>query len=111
MDDIEDLIGSGGADIGAGESQRLPQISNSLNLTRRNKTSTCKGENVLEEEKVAAQEGVPGTQKVWVKTFGCSHNISDSEYMAGLLDSYGYFITDEKENADVWVVNSCTGNI
>lgn len=22
---------------------------------------------------------VPGTQRVWVKTFGCSHNTSDSE--------------------------------
>lgn len=28
---------------------------------------------------------VPGMQKVFVKTYGCSHNISDSEYMAGLL--------------------------
>ncbi|PNH05950.1 Threonylcarbamoyladenosine tRNA methylthiotransferase [Tetrabaena socialis] len=34
--------------------------------------------------------GVPGTEAVWVKTFGCSHNISDSEYMAGQLQEYGY---------------------
>lgn len=33
---------------------------------------------------------VPGTQSVWIKTFGCSHNISDSEYMAGQLQDYGY---------------------
>lgn len=24
---------------------------------------------------------LPGNQRVWVKTFGCSHNVSDSEYM------------------------------
>ena len=33
---------------------------------------------------------VPGTQKIWVKTFGCAHNSSDSEYMAGQLQAYGY---------------------
>lgn len=36
---------------------------------------------------------VPGSQSVWVKTFGCAHNISDSEYMAGLLSAYGYRLT------------------
>jgi hypothetical protein len=33
---------------------------------------------------------VPGTQAVWVKTFGCSHNHSDGEYMAGQLQAFGY---------------------
>lgn len=33
---------------------------------------------------------LPGMASVWVKTFGCSHNVSDSEYMAGMLSSYGY---------------------
>lgn len=30
---------------------------------------------------------VPGTQSVWIKTQGCSHNFSDSEYMAGILQN------------------------
>jgi len=34
-----------------------------------------------------------GTQSVYVKTWGCSHNNSDSEYMAGQLAAYGYIIT------------------
>jgi len=33
---------------------------------------------------------VPGTQAVWVRTFGCAHNTSDAEYMAGALQGYGY---------------------
>lgn len=33
---------------------------------------------------------VPGAQAIYVKTFGCSHNQSDSEYMMGILQSYGY---------------------
>ena len=28
---------------------------------------------------------LPGVGKVWLKTWGCSHNVSDSEYMAGQL--------------------------
>jgi len=33
---------------------------------------------------------VPGTQRIWVKTFGCSHNTSDAEYMMGCLSEQGY---------------------
>ena len=28
--------------------------------------------------------------KVWVRTFGCAHNISDGEYMAGMLADAGF---------------------
>ena len=28
--------------------------------------------------------------KVWVRSYGCSHNFSDGEDMAGQLQSYGY---------------------
>ena len=54
------------------------------------------------------QGNIPGTHTIYVKTFGCSHNISDSEVMCGLLSEYGYNITDEADGADVWLVNSCT---
>ena len=33
---------------------------------------------------------VPGTAAVWVKTFGCAHNVSDSEFMLGQLQAQGY---------------------
>lgn len=32
----------------------------------------------------------------------------DSEYMAGQLASYGYNMTGDKSNADLWLLNSCT---
>jgi threonylcarbamoyladenosine tRNA methylthiotransferase CDKAL1 len=53
-------------------------------------------------------QNVPGTQKIYVKTFGCSHNISDSEFMMGQLVDYGYEIVDKPEEADLVLVNSCT---
>ena len=34
-----------------------------------------------------------GSASVYVKTWGCAHNSSDSEYMAGQLAAQGYTIT------------------
>ncbi|KAH8084979.1 tRNA (N(6)-L-threonylcarbamoyladenosine(37)-C(2))-methylthiotransferase [Aureococcus anophagefferens] len=54
---------------------------------------------------------LPETKRVYVRTFGCSHNVSDSEYMCGLLASEGYEVSTDRADADAadaWVVNSCT---
>lgn len=54
---------------------------------------------------------LPGNASVYVKTWGCGHNNSDGEYMAGLLASHGYNVLlddDKKNDADVWLLNSCT---
>ncbi|XP_077998583.1 threonylcarbamoyladenosine tRNA methylthiotransferase-like [Glandiceps talaboti] len=60
------------------------------------------------EEKTHADSIIPGTQSIYVKTWGCSHNNSDSEYMAGQLAAYGYKIIDNEALADLWLLNSCT---
>uniref|UniRef100_H2YA80 tRNA-t(6)A37 methylthiotransferase n=1 Tax=Ciona savignyi TaxID=51511 RepID=H2YA80_CIOSA len=55
------------------------------------------------------ESNIPGTQTIYVKTWGCTHNSSDSEYMAGQLASYGYnVVTENGEHADLWLLNSCT---
>jgi len=51
---------------------------------------------------------LPGRAKVYVKTFGCSHNTSDAEFMMGQLAAYGFQLTADPESADACVVNSCT---
>eukprot|EP00290_Baffinella_frigidus_P009993 CAMPEP_0180155862 /NCGR_PEP_ID=MMETSP0986-20121125/25153_1 /TAXON_ID=697907 /ORGANISM="non described non described, Strain CCMP2293" /LENGTH=590 /DNA_ID=CAMNT_0022104781 /DNA_START=101 /DNA_END=1870 /DNA_ORIENTATION=- len=58
----------------------------------------------------ASKDGiVPGVQTVYMKTQGCAHNVSDGEYMAGLLAAHGYTITQVwDENVDVFLFNSCT---
>lgn len=48
---------------------------------------------------------------IFVKTWGCTHNSSDSEYMAGLLSQAGYKVSledSQKDASDCWVLNSCT---
>ncbi|ULU09920.1 hypothetical protein L3Y34_014348 [Caenorhabditis briggsae] len=92
--DIEDIVGRGpvanrdAKDIKIRTRKQLPKAA---------------------EEAANVDSMVPGVgQKVWVRTWGCSHNTSDSEYMAGLLHKAGYDVLKEGENADVWVLNSCT---
>uniref|UniRef100_A0A0V0J187 Threonylcarbamoyladenosine tRNA methylthiotransferase n=2 Tax=Schistocephalus solidus TaxID=70667 RepID=A0A0V0J187_SCHSO len=38
-------------------------------------------------------DNIPGVQKIFVQVWGCAHNTSDAEYMAGLLAAYGYDVT------------------
>ncbi|RKO97947.1 hypothetical protein CXG81DRAFT_15355, partial [Caulochytrium protostelioides] len=54
---------------------------------------------------------LPGQASIYVKTWGCGHNHSDGEYMAGLLAAEGYRVltaSESRDGADVWLLNSCT---
>jgi tRNA-2-methylthio-N6-dimethylallyladenosine synthase len=44
---------------------------------------------------------------VYVETYGCQMNVSDSELMLGKLASAGYTPVDQPEGADVILVNTC----
>ncbi|XP_055688320.1 threonylcarbamoyladenosine tRNA methylthiotransferase [Lutzomyia longipalpis] len=97
IEDIEDLISS--QDITPKE-----RYANKKDVTARVK----KQEKQEPKEKPIFQSVVPGTQKIYVKTWGCAHNNSDSEYMAGQLSAFGYNLVDDKKLADLWLLNSCT---
>jgi tRNA-2-methylthio-N6-dimethylallyladenosine synthase len=43
-----------------------------------------------------------------IETFGCQMNVHDSERMAGLLEQAGYERSDDLEDADVVVLNTCS---
>jgi len=45
--------------------------------------------------------------KIYIDTIGCFKNREDSERAAGILEAAGHTITDEAENADVLVLNTC----
>lgn len=49
------------------------------------------------------------TKKLHIKTWGCQMNEYDSSKMADLLDStHGYQLTEEAEEADVLLLNTCS---
>ncbi|OWK59171.1 threonylcarbamoyladenosine tRNA methylthiotransferase isoform X1 [Lonchura striata] len=64
--------------------------------------------NIQTDDEPPSDSIIPGVQKIWIRTWGCSHNNSDGEYMAGQLAAYGYTITDNSAEADLWLLNSCT---
>ncbi|NXP27171.1 CDKAL methylthiotransferase, partial [Scytalopus superciliaris] len=75
-------------------------------LPRVRKRSSQRGAQA--EDEPPGDSIIPGVQKIWIRTWGCSHNNSDGEYMAGQLAAYGYRITDNSAEADLWLLNSCT---
>ena len=45
--------------------------------------------------------------RVYIETYGCQMNVSDSELMFGVLGREGYVRTDDPAQADVLLVNTC----
>src|SRR5256885_2314765 len=45
--------------------------------------------------------------RVYIETYGCQMNVSDSELMFGVLGREGYIRTDDPAEADVLLVNTC----
>lgn len=76
LDDIEDIHISLAEEQGGRSAAQRPSYVNR------------KGKETSAEKAASVEQVVPGTQSVWVKTFGCSHNTSDSEYMVGTLSTY-----------------------
>lgn len=46
-------------------------------------------------------------QKLFIKTYGCQMNVYDSDRMAGLLKKHGYDLTNNQEEADLIIINTC----
>jgi len=46
--------------------------------------------------------------RYYIETYGCSLNISDTEYMEGRLEEAGFVSEENPEDADVIIINSCT---
>ncbi|MCD9188052.1 MAG: tRNA (N6-isopentenyl adenosine(37)-C2)-methylthiotransferase MiaB [Pyrinomonadaceae bacterium] len=47
-------------------------------------------------------------KKVYLETFGCQMNVSDSERVASVLESDGFEITQNEATADVILFNTCS---
>ena len=56
---------------------------------------------------VAAPEAPTGGRKVYVETYGCQMNVSDTELILGILGPAGYAAAASAESADVILLNTC----
>jgi tRNA-2-methylthio-N6-dimethylallyladenosine synthase len=48
------------------------------------------------------------TKKVYLETYGCQMNVSDSERVTSLLNTKGYEMTSDENSADVVLINTCS---
>jgi tRNA-2-methylthio-N6-dimethylallyladenosine synthase len=49
----------------------------------------------------------PRAQSVFIKTYGCQMNVSDTEVVSSILSSSGYKLTNSEDGADVVLLNTC----
>lgn len=80
-------------------------ISSSGASVRMRKTKRPR-EDISAPENLESEVG--WNKRVYVKSWGCAHNSSDSEYMSGLLSKAGYTLTHDEATADLLLLNSCT---
>jgi len=109
VEDIEDIIGL--EDVAPKDRYRNKPLMVPKVRKFKGKHDTNNTVHIGEEVKKNKQDISNFLQRsasVYVKTWGCAHNSSDSEYMAGQLAAEGYQITNEKDSADLWLLNSCT---
>ena len=48
-----------------------------------------------------------GTRKLYLESYGCAMNFSDSEIIASILTKHGYETTTDESEADVVFLNTC----
>src|SRR3989344_5587130 len=46
--------------------------------------------------------------KIFIKTYGCQANISDSEAISGILKENGYDLVSSEDEAEYIIVNTCS---
>lgn len=72
-------------------------------VRRHSEVQVLKDEFTIPEEMLEA--GI--NKKFYIRTYGCQMNEHDEEVMAGILESMGYSRTDDTNDADVILLNTC----
>lgn len=69
-------------------------------------------EKVIEENKqgtsLVLEQKEGNTKKLFIESYGCQMNFSDSEIVASILHEQGYNTTQNLEEADLVLVNTCS---
>ncbi|MBD98454.1 MAG: tRNA (N6-isopentenyl adenosine(37)-C2)-methylthiotransferase MiaB, partial [Verrucomicrobia bacterium] len=71
-------------------------------------TKTIEEERQGEALKRHAKKDVKSSRNVYIESYGCQMNFSDSEIVASILEESGYTTTTNIYDADVVFVNTCS---
>ena len=58
-------------------------------------------------EPINITQQVQAARRVYIETYGCQMNVSDSELMSGILTRSGYEMVERLEDANVVLLNTC----
>ena len=58
--------------------------------------------------KVSEEENTGKKRKLYIESYGCQMNFSDSEIVTSILQKDGFDTTSDFENADVILINTCS---
>ncbi|MBR6042223.1 MAG: tRNA (N6-isopentenyl adenosine(37)-C2)-methylthiotransferase MiaB [Paludibacteraceae bacterium] len=47
-------------------------------------------------------------KKLFIETYGCQMNVADSEVVASVMETIGYHLTENEDDADAILVNTCS---
>ncbi len=62
----------------------------------------------VQGEALVIESQTTGSKKLYVESYGCAMNFSDSEVVASILSTDGYTTTRNAEEADVILINTCS---
>lgn len=69
-------------------------------------------EKIIQEElqgtALERRDLMPGNRKLYIESYGCQMNFSDSEIVASILSEEGFRTTTQMEEADLILVNTCS---
>ena len=62
----------------------------------------------IQGQRLNLDERIGNTKKMFIESYGCQMNFSDSEIVASILANEGYNTTQNLEEADLVLVNTCS---
>ncbi|NEV94826.1 tRNA (N6-isopentenyl adenosine(37)-C2)-methylthiotransferase MiaB [Psychroflexus sp. YR1-1] len=62
----------------------------------------------LQGQTLVKEENKSNSKKLYIESYGCAMNFSDSEIVASILDKQGYNTTNNLAEADLVLVNTCS---
>ena len=63
---------------------------------------------VKQDSPAAKSPDTGGSKKLYIESYGCQMNFSDSEIVTSIMQEHGFGTTDHPENADVIFINTCS---
>ena len=62
----------------------------------------------LDEARISEDEKGEGKRKLYIESYGCQMNFSDSEIVASILRKEGFVTTSKQEEAELILLNTCS---